>query len=227
MKVEKLSIDCFETRLGKVELILTTSPNAEIHTSTRSILVKTISHLVEVIAFDDMKQWVDATNPIEKGMGWIIRVLKTNDLSEKFSMECSLNPNNEKVTADIDPGESLDSLWIENEWDVVSIGTEDGEMMKFRAEKEDWMPIRFKEKLGYQSNAEFSFTTYTNFGLKTNVPVLNNGEKIYFHYLIATNKKKKSNYSPEEDDISTHLAVDFPKWTLTKRLQLPDEITKH
>ena len=147
-------------------------------------------------------------------------------MKEEVSIQCSLNPEDEKITSEIDTGEHLDSLWIENEIEVVSIGTEDGEMMKYRAEKEDWMPMRFKNKLGYQSNSEFSFTSYLDFGLGTNLPQLENGEKIYFHYLVATNRKKKSEHNPNEDDISTNLAVDFPKWTLVERLKIKEEITK-
>jgi hypothetical protein len=113
-------------------------------------------------------------------------------LKEEVSIQYLLIPKDEKITSEIDTGESLDSLWIENETELVSIGTEYGEMMKYCAEKGDWMPIRLKEKLGYQRSSEFSFTSYLDFGLETNLPELDNGEKVYFHYLVATNRKKKS-----------------------------------
>lgn len=226
MKQEKSNIDSFETKLGEVNIVLTSFPNPRISKSDNLTLIETSGHLIEIIAFDDIKKWTQDTNPIEKSIGWVVRVIKTNDLKEEVSIQCSLIPTDEKTTSDIDTGESLDSLWIENETDVVSIGTEDGEMMKYRAEKGDWMPMRFKQKLGYQSNSEFSFTSYLDFGLETNVPNLDNGEKIYFHYLVATNRRKKSEYNPNEDDISTNLAVDFPKWTLVERLKIKEEITK-
>lgn len=226
MKQEKTNIDSFETNLGKIDIVLTSSTNPRISKSDNSTLIETNGHLIEVIVFNDIKNWTLDTNPIEKSIGWIVRVIKTNHLKEDVSIQCSLIPKDEKTTSDIDTGESLDSLWIENETEVVSIGTEDGEMMKYRAEKGDWMPMRFKEKLGYQSNSEFSFTSYLDFGLETNLPKLDNGEKIYFHYLVATNRRKKSEYNPNEDDISTNLAVDFPKWTLVERLKIKEEITK-
>jgi hypothetical protein len=226
MKLEKTNIDSFETNLGKVDIVLTSSTNPKVSKSDNSTLIETSGHLIEVIAFNDIKNWTQDTNPIEKSIGWVVRIIKMNDLKEEISIQCSLMPKDEKTTSAIDTEESLDSLWIENETEVVSIGTEDGEMMKYRAEKGDWMPIRFKEKLGYQSNSEFSFTSYLDFGLETKLPELNRGEKIYFHYLVATNKKQKSKDYPDEDDISTNLAVDFPKWTLVERLKIKEEITK-
>jgi hypothetical protein len=210
----KIHSDTFETQLGSVEFSVMGTADLDC-VQTESSNLKTLAHFIEIIAFDDIKEWVKETNPIENSKGWIVRISKINDEKESLSLQCRLNPKGEHVTAEVDSGEGLDALWIEDQEEVVSIGTEDGEMMKFRAEKEDWMPSRFKEKLGYQSASEFSFTTYVDFGLKTNVPELNKGEKIYFHYLIATNKK-----SLNKDDISTNLAVDFPKWKLIEGLEL-------
>jgi hypothetical protein len=226
MKPEKLNIDTFKTNLGKVVFSLTSSSNSRLNKVEESILIETNGHLIEVISFDEIKKWTQDTNPIETAIGWIVRILKINDLKEEISIECSLSPKDKKIISSIDTGESLDSLCIENDTDVVSIGTEDGEMMKYRSEKEDWMPLRFKKALGYQSNSEFSFTSYLDFGLETNLPELAKGEKLYFHYLVATNKRKKSKDSPNEEDISTYLAVDFPKWTLIERLKIKEEITK-
>tara|TARA_B110000967_G_C18892871_1_gene568562 strand:- start:1791 stop:2474 length:684 start_codon:yes stop_codon:yes gene_type:complete len=226
MKLEKRNIDTFETNLGKIAFSLTSLSNSRLNKEDKSILIETNGHLIEIIAFDDIKKWTKDTNPIETAFGWIVRILKTNDLKEKISIECSLSPINEEITSDIDTGEFLDSLCIENETDVISIGTEDGEMMKYRSEKEDWMPLRFKNLLGYQSNSEFSFTSYLKFGLQTNLPELVKGEKVYFHYLIATDKRRKSKEYPKEDDISTYLAVDFPKRTLIERLKIKEKITK-
>jgi hypothetical protein len=226
MKLEKTNIDSFETNLGKVDIVLTSHTNPRISKSDNSILIETIGHLIEIIEFDDIKKWIEVTNPVEKTIGWIVRVIKTNDLKEEISIECSLIPKDDSIISDVDSGEHLDSLWIEDKTEVVSIGTEDGEMMKYRSEKGDWMPIRFKDELGYQSNSEFSFTNYLDFGLETKLPELNSGEKIYFHYLVATNKKQKSKDYPNEDDISTNFAVDFPKWTLIEQLKIKEEITK-
>jgi hypothetical protein len=94
--------------------------------------------------------------------------------------------------------------------------------MKYRAKVNDWMPSRFQNVLGYQGNSELSFTNYLDFGLNTTLPELRNGEKIYFHYLVATNKRKKSKYHPNEDDISTNYAVDFFKETIIEKLKIKE-----
>ena len=214
MKPEKINIDKFVTNLGIIDLSMSLLPNSNIKEFDKSIIIAKLEHIIEVISFNDIKSWMKDTNPVEDAKGWIVRLQKINDINEEIFIQCSLIPNKNNITSCINTGENLDSLWIENETDVVSIGTEDGEMMKFRSEKEDWMPFRFKEELGYQNNSEFSFTNYLDFGLETCLPKLNKGEKIYFHYLIATNKRKKSEYNPNEDDISTYLAVDFLKLTL-------------
>lgn len=221
MKQEKINIDSFETNLGKVNLTLSTSPNPLISTSNPLTLVETKGHLIEIIAFDDMKTWWQNTDfPIESSMGWIVRVLKTNRAKEKIAIQCLLTPKDEAVVSEIDSGEHLDALWIENETEIVSIGTEDGYVMKNRAEREDWMPNRFKEELGF----DFSFTQYLDFGLETKFPKLNKNEKIYFHYLVATDKRRKSKDYPDEDDISTTFAVDASKSYLIEKLKIKEEI---
>ena len=48
------------------------------------------------------------------------------------------------------------------------------------------------------------------------------GERIYFHYLVATNTRKKSNEYPDEDDISTNIAVDYPKRVLIEKLKIEE-----
>lgn len=45
---------------------------------------------------------------------------------------------------------------------------------------------------------------------------------IYFHYLVASNPRRKNRYYPEEDDISTSFAVDYTKKALIERLKLTD-----
>jgi hypothetical protein len=159
---------------------------------------------------------------IEDSKGWIIRITKTNTSKESLLFTCLLFRNSQDIRSEVDSGEHLDSLWIENKTDVISIGTEDGEMMKSRALKNDWMPSRFQSDLGYQSNTGFSFTKYLEFGFETKIPELKDDERFYFHYLIATNKKKKSKDYPNEDDISTNFAVGYPKWTLIEKLHLEE-----
>src|SRR5690554_551716 len=101
MKQEKTNIDSFETNLGKIDIVLTSSPNPRISKSDNSSLIETNGHLIEIISFDDIKKWTQETNPIEKSIGWIVRVVKTNDLKEVISIQCSLIPKDEKTTSEV------------------------------------------------------------------------------------------------------------------------------
>jgi hypothetical protein len=52
------------------------------------------------------------TNPIEKTIGWIVRVIKTKDFNGEISIQYLLNPKDKNITSAIDTGASLDALWI-------------------------------------------------------------------------------------------------------------------
>ena len=219
-------IDSFSSKLGLINLTLTLNGEDIVvsldNVENRKIL-ETNAHKIEVIAFQNIKNWlVDTDFKIEDSKGWIIRITKLNDLQEALAFKCYMDKNSDKVVSEVDCGEHLHALWIENETNVVSIGTEDGEVMKARALKNDWMPNRFKDLLGYQKYQELSITDILDFGFKTNIPDLLEGERIYFHYLVATNTKKKSIEYPDEDDISTNIAVDYPKRVLIEKLKIEE-----
>jgi hypothetical protein len=69
MKQEKTNIDNFETKLGKVDLVLTSSENPRISKYDNTTLIETNEHLIEVIAFSDIQNWMQATNTIENSIG--------------------------------------------------------------------------------------------------------------------------------------------------------------
>ena len=224
-------ISTFATNLGIINLTLNSNDNLQFKKLDNKFICKTKSFNIEIFEFSDITEWRSETGfEIEASIGWIVRLIKTSNSKSNLEFQCNLTPKYSDITSEPDTGESLLALWIENETDVVSIGSEDGEMMKYRAEKNDWMPERFTNELGYVKSGYFfnkrieekSFTELSDFGLKTEIPKLKNGEKFYFHYLVATNKLKKSKEYPESDsyDISTNLAVDYPKWTLIKKLNI-------
>lgn len=219
-------IDSFSSQLGLINLTLSLKiKNRQVgfdNGGNRKVL-ETNAHKIEVIAFKEIKDWLaDSDFSILDSIGWIIRVTKLNELIEPLTFKCYMDRNSKKVVSGVDCGEHLHALWIENETDVVSIGTEDGEVMKARALNNDWMPYRFKDLLGYNKYQELSITDILDFGFQTTIPDLLKGEKIYFHYLVASNTKKKSKDYPDEDDISTYFAVDYPKRTLIDKLKIEE-----
>ena len=83
-------------------------------------------------------------------------------------------------------------------------------------------PYLIEEKIVVQSDRIF-IESYLNpatpdFGFKINIPKLFKDEKIYFHFLVATNPIQLSQEDSRYMDISTWLAVDRSKRFLDKYL---------
>lgn len=214
--------DTFQTTLGTIVINLRSDLPATENASSKgyTTLISNDDFNIKIIAFNDITKWVaDSGFPVEDSKGWIIRIHKFSNAHSNLKLDCELKPNNTVTRSDIDSGEHLDAVCIEGDTHVLNIGTEDGEMMKSRAISNDDMPSRLSSELGY-SSANISFTNYTDFGFETIVPELMKDESIYFHYLAAVNSRKKSKDYPDEDDISTHFAVDFSKRGLIKLLKL-------
>ncbi|MFD2561168.1 hypothetical protein [Aquimarina rubra] len=226
-----MRISNFKTQLGDIYVNLHSTKGGEITNSESGYIFKSDSFKIEIIEFTEIKNWLKEVSEIEiqSSIGWIFRITKLNENSETLNFDCSLVRTSTEITSEPDTGENLQAIWIKDKKNVVSIGTEDGEMMKYRAEKNDWMPNRFQSELGIiktgffnQKYKEKSFTKQLPFGFETKIPKLKKGEKLYFHYLVAANELKKSIDYPNEDDISTNFAVDYPKWTLIEKLNIKE-----
>jgi hypothetical protein len=217
-----MTIDSFKTPLGTVELGLRYDGDYDIQQEGSNYNVQTGHFSVEVIAFDNIRQWMENTlYTVESSKGWIVRIVSKTENAVPLAITCELKTDDPKVTSLPDSGANLDSVWIENKTHFLSIGTEDGLVLKRRAEKEDYMPSRFADVLGNWP-PQYSFTQYTKLGFITVLPPLLAGDKFYFHYLAATNPRKKSKEHPQSNDISTTVAVDFPKKRLVTRLRIKE-----
>ena len=84
--------------------------------------------------------------------------------------------------------------------------------MKYRADQNDWFPKRLKDSV----SLEKPLTKFIDFGFETKIPDLKISEKIYLHYLIATNFEKNN----IENGNSTWFVVEKTKTEL-------DEVKKH
>ena len=134
---------------------------------------------------------------------------KKTEKSENLYVICKLKNINPENTWGYDSGENLDAVEIENGKELLHIGTEDGEVMKWRAENNDWFPIRLKNEI----SIEKPITNYIDFGFESIIPNLEVNEKLYLHFLIATRKKAEMN---DNENISTWIAVDNSKKELDK-----------
>ena len=221
--------DSFETKLGL--LTCTLFSNAEELFTGRSTpsgkgsrtVITTAGHFVEMYAFPLQTDWLaEADMSVETCKGWIWKITKINEVKEQLRIELRLNDVSAETSGSVQSGEFLDAITIENETEQLSLGTEDNEIMQIRAGENDWMPPRLEKVLKAWEPGTRLFTNYTDYGFETWVPELKENERIYFHYLAASNSRKKSLDYPGEDDGSTWYAVDQPKKNLMKWLQIQD-----
>lgn len=205
--------DNFDTALGTIQTWAETESCSYLKNQDK---FKFSSHGYDVYlqSFDLKQIWSPEEMEYESGKGWRWFIQKTRSENEQLIIFCKLDSPANDVEWGSSSGEHLDAIEIENTIHHLHIGTEDGEMMRYRAEASDWMPARLQGELEFFK----SFTEYTDFGFKTTVPSLKQGEKIYFHFMVAFNTIKQSKDYPNERDISTWIAVDQYKNRLDQKL---------
>lgn len=218
-----MNIDSFVTPLGTVELDIDFKNQLEYdkHQRGSSKHIQTTSFSIEIISFNNFSLWSEYFRyEVERFYGWIILIIKEKDIIEQIEIACQLKTSNPDIRTSQDGGENLDAVLMENKTHFLSIGTEDGESLKWRSNSNDYMPSRFEKELGYQSE-KVSFTEYLDFGFKTIVPELRLGEKLYFHYLMATNPKPTIETHPDfYENTTTHYAVSITKDALVNKLKI-------
>ncbi|MFC0517600.1 hypothetical protein ACFFGT_25530 [Mucilaginibacter angelicae] len=169
----------------------------------RSVIYRTLSHIVEVITFKRRLPLYNGES-VKDCQGWIWRITKESGEVEHLQLNCLISDiATDVILLGSDPGEHLDSFAANNDSWITHIGSEDGEVMHYRALNDDWMPSRYKDALDFTT----SFTSIQSNGLSTLVPDLREGERIHFHYLAAYDE-----YS--EIRVNTWFAVDETKRNL-------------
>ena len=168
------------------------------------------AHDVTLRFAEIQNEWLPEGFNIESSVIWRWYIEKTKDLDEVLTIHCRLIEKGSDVYCGGSSGQYIQAYELHSKTHHGYIGTEDGELMRYRAEQNDWMPNRFKEKL----SDEYSFVEHVECGFKVNVPKLLVGEKIYFHFLIAVDKIRLSDAIANELDESTWLAITFQKPTL-------------
>ncbi len=195
--------DTFETNLGEIELSIK-SEYAIQYSDKDNLKVETENHKIEVLVIDLKELEFTEDMKIENSKGWRIYIEKKSDKSEKLYVTCKLLNRTSENTWCYNSGENLDAVEIENRKELLHIGTEDGELMKCRAENNDWFPIRLKNEI----SLEKPISKYIDFGFESIIPNLEINEKLYLHFLVATGKKTEKN---DNENMSTWIAVDKSK----------------
>ncbi|TRX32585.1 hypothetical protein [Flavobacterium restrictum] len=196
----------FETPLGIIRCGINSDGfektfDTQKYENGNSEIFKTSGHKVEIITFK-IRLPLYNDDILTDSFGCIFRIVKTADIDEKIETYCLLDKY-EDVEFGIDCGEHLDAILAENnEWNL-HIGTEDGEVLNWRAENENWFPARLKNNL----NLENSITEMKENGFITKIPILDKNEKIHIQFLTAYDRK-------DEQKVNTWLAVDETKQNL-------------
>lgn len=124
--------------------------------------------------------------------------IKATEDRSSFKAICKFEPNC-KVDGGPESGEHLDAQGWESEKHILSLGTDDGEYLNFRAEK-NILPKRFAT----QNPDGLSWVNYVDNGLEIEVPDLLKNEYIELRFSIAWKEKEQN-----ENDVSTWFAVDL------------------
>lgn len=164
----------------------------------QSTVYKTSSHFIELIEFKIRIPLYNGKS-VTDSQGWIWRITKFREDSETVQLHCQLKNIESKIEFDTTPGESLDAIEASSTDWVLHIGTEDGEVMNFRAKNSDWFPERLQNKVDFYQ----SITKMERNGFTTNIPDLRLNEKLYIQYICAYDKN-----SEDIDTSSTWFAVD-------------------
>lgn len=208
----------FLTPVGMVRTYITSDRHGEVKIDGFNITTE--GHLVKIEEFELRNDWLPEKMSIETSIGWRWFVIKTNEEKENLTIFCELINPSVDTAWHYESGEHLSAVLIENKTHELHIGTEDEDALALRSEKNDWIPNRFQNKLGLMKNPPYTMTEYIDFGFKTPIPELRNTERIYFHFLVATNKIKPDIQYPNQQDCSTWFAVDQSKKFLDKYLEV-------
>jgi hypothetical protein len=157
--------DTFETNLGEIELSI--KSEYEIKYSVKdNFKIETENHKIEILVIDLNELVFPEHMKIENSKGWRIYIEKKSEKSEKLYVICKLINRNPENTWDYNSGENLDAVEIENRKELLHIGTEDAEAMKWRAANNDWFPTRLKNEI----SLEKPITNYIDFGFESIIP---------------------------------------------------------
>ncbi|GAB5564259.1 MAG: hypothetical protein Wins2KO_13220 [Winogradskyella sp.] len=165
---------------------------------------KTAAYDIELIEFK-VKQPFYNGETITDSKCWIWRIKKVKDITENLKIKVLISDYPKNAEFDFATGENLDAFEITNDEWKLHIGTEDGEILNYGAENEDWFPTRL---LNTKNHCQ-EITELNKSSIKTNVPELKIGEKIHLQYLTAFDKQNV-------ETINTWVAVDEHKSELEK-----------
>ena len=205
----------FETPLGNVICGLVSNCTSlhlvghNTYENGKSEIFETVGHRIEIIEFK-IRQPLYNGETVADSFGWVWKIKKRNGDSESLEIFCLFEKPIEKVEFDTACGESLDAIEVYNENWSLHIGTEDGEVLNYRARNDDEFPARFENKVDFYN----SITKMQENGLRTSIPNLSKDENLHLQYLTSYDKRNI-------ESVNTWLAVDQDKRKLENWIGIP------
>ncbi|GAA4029628.1 hypothetical protein GCM10022409_12330 [Hymenobacter glaciei] len=212
MNHSRIIIETYQSQLGQLELLMcSTSQLGQVEVENG--VYTTAGHKVQLKRGTPDFAWLPLGMQVESAVAWLFYISKCNTVIEQLSFAIALGEPNTSVQCGGETGQNLIAIGLENGIRQIHIGTEDEEAMAGRAECGDWMPTRFASPL---LKYEMEITTITPWGVSTQIPAMEDGERLYFHYIMAENPYMQSADYPSEADASTWFAVEQSKNQLEK-----------
>lgn len=210
----------FNTKLGTVELLITTDAETPVSTTEEGtqeynlFSIKAEGYQINLYECVPKFPVPHKTHTVERSIAWIVMLRQLSSHQVGLRITTKLTPVSKTTSWDADTGEGLNAILIGgNDAAVVSIGTEDSETLAHRAERDDWMPKRLHDLWGSNGKSWGSLVSYVDFGMRLDLPPLQKGEKIYYQSIVAEGVSRG-------DDISTNIMVDQTKENMLDLLHL-------
>jgi hypothetical protein len=201
--------DIFETKIGNIEISINCETDCD-NIKSDGLKTETLNHKIVIKTINLKNSKLPENMKIDSSKGWRIYIEKKTNYIEKLNVVCKLlNPTIDSEF-NLDCGENLDAIIIANKNGVLHIGTEDGEIIKSRAELDNWFPKRLKNFISLEN----PITKFIDFGFESKIPDLQSSEKLYLHFLVATNYEINKGENNLENGISTWFAVEKNKTEL-------------
>jgi hypothetical protein len=169
----------------------------------QSVIFKLTDYQIELIEFK-VRLPLHNGGTVTDSNGWIWRIIKLQNTSEKIQIDCKLIEPISNISYDTAAGEHLDAIEASNNDWILHIGTEDGEILNSRAKIDDWFPNRLNNLVNFYQ----SITVMSKNGFVTKIPDLRVGERLHIQYICAYDKNSN------RDNVNTWLAVDVLKRNL-------------
>lgn len=190
--------DYFKTRLGTLVCQLASDHQRPV--ANQSIhAVQTISHQITLEIFELQPDSLPDEISVETSKVWRWFIRKTNNQAENLQILCQFKPEILALNYHGQDNDFFKALTINDDKNILYVGTENRLLHWERATTADWFPERFKTN-NWESFP--SFSTIWEMAVHLQVPQLEVGEKVYFQVIAALSSNQGNDIQNFPEEIS-------------------------